>query len=92
MSKNSITVQEEQELFDKGVVIRRAWIMPDRKWEYYASPVGDLKNTIAIKSTSRAAYNAISPLPAPSSKNDLFFNESVAIYRSNNRVLKKKPG
>ena len=69
MSKNSITVQEEQELFDKGVVIRRAWIMPDRKWEYYASPVGDLKNTIAIKSTSRAAYNAANRWLASDDKN-----------------------
>ena len=44
------------------------------------------------RAPSRAAYKAISPLPAPSSKNDLFFSGSAVIYRNNNRVLKKKPG
>ena len=52
-----VTIPEEIELFDKGLVIRRAWIMPPGEWEYSVAEVGSLKD-IAIKSTRRGAFNA----------------------------------
>ena len=57
ISKKNITVQEELELFDKGLVIRRAWIRPPGKWEYYTVKIGH-SESIAITSYPRAAYNA----------------------------------
>ena len=54
-----VTPQMEQELFERGLVIRRAWIMPPGNWEYYVAKVGDVWSpSIAIRSTRQAAYNA----------------------------------
>jgi hypothetical protein len=54
-----VTPQMEQELFERGLVIRRAWIMPGSCWEYYVAKVGDIRSpSIAIRSTRQAAYNA----------------------------------
>lgn len=54
-----VTPQMEQELFERGLVIRRAWIMPPGQWEYYVARVGDIRSpSIAIRSTRQAAYNA----------------------------------
>lgn len=58
MNKNTVTPLEESALFDKGLVIRRAWIRPPGQWEYYVHKAGELKNCIATRSTHRAAYNA----------------------------------
>ncbi|HEU4345382.1 MAG TPA: hypothetical protein VFU31_27840 [Candidatus Binatia bacterium] len=55
----TVTPQMEQELFERGLVIRRAWIMPPGQWEYYVARVGDIRSpSIAIRTTRVAAYNA----------------------------------
>ena len=54
---NDITFPQEMDLFEKGLVIRRAWIMPPGEWEYSVAEIGSLKD-IAIRSTRCAAFNA----------------------------------
>ena len=56
-----VTSQMLLDLFDAGIVIHRAWIMPDRYWEYTVVPAGCITGTgkdIATRSTLSAAYNA----------------------------------
>ena len=52
-----ISFLEEKNLFDRGLVIRKAWIRPPGVWEYSVSEIGSLHD-IAIRATRRAAYNA----------------------------------
>lgn len=59
MSKK-VTPQDEVDLFERGLIIRRAWIMPPGCWEYSVCRVGvtTAKDCIATRSTRQAAYNA----------------------------------
>ena len=56
----NVTPLDEKDLFGKGLVIRRTWIMPGSYWEYSVYEVGKLSPhpAIAIKSSRQAAYNA----------------------------------
>jgi hypothetical protein len=59
MSKK-ITPQMISELFENGIVIHRAWIMPPGCWEYSVQHAGETTYdpSIATRTSLSAAYNA----------------------------------
>ena len=58
--RKKITSQMLVELFEKGIVIHRAWLGPVEKWEYSVQHVGETTadKSIAIRRSLSAAYNA----------------------------------
>ena len=60
MKRKKITPQMLLDLFDRGVVIHQAWIMPGSYWEYTVNRVGETTRnpSIATRHSLLAAYNA----------------------------------
>jgi len=56
-----VTPQMLVDLFNEGIVIHRAWIMPEGRWEYTVVPAGcttQSNRDIATRYSLSAAYNA----------------------------------
>jgi len=59
--RKKITPLMELELFERGIVIHRAWISPVEGYEYTVLPVGCITghgHDIATRKSLSAAYNA----------------------------------